>query len=156
MAEEPGDAWAAWLRERLDTHPTIRTNADLVRAGGLKDNGRPRIDASTVTQWLRGRRPSFQLALVTADAFGVDPMEVLMVAGYPIEGWEGRMVVLDGDGSEIPTVGGDAKDADKFVSAPGKGGESGVSNEDVLRAIQEMRAAVEALSERLAERESDS
>lgn len=81
---EPRDQWAAWLREQFDAHPTIRRNADLSRAGGMKDNGRPRIDNATVTQWLRGRRPSYELALAAADAFGASREDALNAAGYPV------------------------------------------------------------------------
>ncbi|MCU1592465.1 MAG: Flagellar biosynthesis protein FlhA [Frankiales bacterium] len=79
---ETYDAWSAWLRDRFDEHRQIRRPADLVRAGGNKPNGRPVIDASTITQWLRGRRPSYQLAVAAADAFGRPHQEALQAAGY--------------------------------------------------------------------------
>lgn len=82
MSDDPGETWAAWLREQFDSHPRIKLAADLVRAGGEKQNGRPVIDASSVTAWLRGRQPSFKLAVVVGEAFGVDVGEALIAAGY--------------------------------------------------------------------------
>lgn len=82
---EAGDQWSQWLRDRFDSHRRIRIPAELVRASGTKPNGRPVIDASTVTQWLRGRRPSFELAVVAARAFGVPREDALRAAGYEID-----------------------------------------------------------------------
>lgn len=98
-----GESWAAWLREQFDRSPTIKSNADLVRASGIKPNGRPVIDASTVTQWLRGRRPSFQLAVAAAEAFRVPAVGALSAAGYEVEA---RRDV------EEASVGGRAEDAE--------------------------------------------
>ncbi|GAW57328.1 hypothetical protein [Nocardioides sp. PD653] len=134
--DDPGETWAAWLREQLDRHPTIKTNADLVRAGGLKDNGRPVIDASSVTQWLRGRRPSFELAAHTAAAFGVHAGEALAAAGYGLKIWD--------DEDDEPTVGGVPQDAG-YVAAPGEKVEGGATNDDVLQGIREMREDMHAL-----------
>jgi transcriptional regulator with XRE-family HTH domain len=55
-----------------------------MRAGGQKLNGRPVIDPSTITQWLRGRRPSYELAVATAKAFGVSTADALAAAGYDV------------------------------------------------------------------------
>jgi transcriptional regulator with XRE-family HTH domain len=77
--------WATWLREQFDRSRSVRINADLVRAGGKKENGRPVIDASRVTAWLKGKsRPSFDLARRTAVAFGLPGEEGLRAAGYVV------------------------------------------------------------------------
>jgi transcriptional regulator with XRE-family HTH domain len=78
------DTWGDWLRDQFDRHRTIRRPADLMRAGGQKPNGRPVIDPSTITQWLRGRRPSYELAVATAQAFGVSTADALAAAGYDV------------------------------------------------------------------------
>jgi transcriptional regulator with XRE-family HTH domain len=83
MAEERHE-WGDWLREQFDRHPTIRIPAELARAAGRKDNGRPVIDPSRITQWLRGQRPSYDLAVATARAFHADEGEALAAAGYDV------------------------------------------------------------------------
>lgn len=39
-----------------------------------------------MTAWLRGRRPSYELAQATARAFGVDEYDALRAAGYIVSG----------------------------------------------------------------------
>jgi len=82
---EAGEAWAAWLRDQFDRSRTIRIPADLVRAAGTKPNGRPVVDASRVTGWLRGQRPSYELALAAADAFSAPRVAALAAAGYLLD-----------------------------------------------------------------------
>lgn len=130
---DPGESWAAWLREQFDKHPTIKTNADLVRAGGLKPNKRPVIDASSVTQWLRGRRPSFQLATATATAFGVHAGEALAAAGYELDIWD----------EEEATVGDATQDATREEEALLYRRPDGLSDEEWERVKRESREFIE-------------
>lgn len=78
--ETPGAAWSAYIRAALDDHGW--RPADLVRASGVKDNGRPVIDASRVSKWLDGQPPDYHLAVVAAEALGRPPAEALATAGY--------------------------------------------------------------------------
>lgn len=133
MVIDPGKSWAAWLREQFDKHPTIKTNADLVRAGGLKPNKRPVIDASSVTQWLRGRRPSFQLATVVAEAFGVPTVAALAAAGYELDIWE------EPEGH----VGGSAQDALREEDALLYRRPDGMSDEEWEQVKRESRGFIE-------------
>lgn len=91
--------WGDWLREQFDRHPTIRIPADLARAAGNKPNGRPVIDPSRITQWLKGQRPSYQLAVIAAEAFGADVPDALEAAGYGHVSPGGRSTTVYGDGS---------------------------------------------------------
>lgn len=125
--EQVGEAWAAWLREQFDRHRTIRKPADLVRASGTKGNGRPHIDASRVTSWLRGQRPSFELALLAADAFGADEGDALVAAGY----------AFPGTGS----VGSSPQDAERNELPVG----SGVDPELLVELAKADPAAIEAV-----------
>ena len=80
---EVGESWAAWLRTEMDRRGMIA--ADLSRAGGTKANGRPVIDPSTITQWLRGRRASYELAGVVADVLDVPRDAARRAAGYDVQ-----------------------------------------------------------------------
>ena len=81
---EVGESWAAWLRTEMERRGMIA--ADLSRAGGRKTNGRPVIDPSTITQWLRGRRASYDLAGAVADVLGISRDEARRAAGYDVQG----------------------------------------------------------------------
>ena len=72
--------FAAWLSDALGTRP----NTYLVQRSGTKPNGRPRIDASRVHSWLKGERPSFNLATIAAEALGRPADEALRAAGYDV------------------------------------------------------------------------
>jgi transcriptional regulator with XRE-family HTH domain len=133
VSNDAGESWAAWLREQFDKHPTIKSNADLVRAGGLKANQRPVIDASSVTQWLRGRRPSFELATATAAAFGVHVGEALAAAGYGLNVWD----------DEEPTVGDATQDASREEEALLYRRPDGLSDEEWERVKRESREFIE-------------
>ncbi len=56
--------------------------ADLVRRSGRKPNGRPVIDASRVTAWTKGERPSHRLTVLAARSLGVPARDALRAAGY--------------------------------------------------------------------------
>lgn len=73
--------FAKWLAVALEG----RRQVDLVRRSGAKANGRPRIDPSRVTGWMRGERPSFDLTVVAARALDRPPLEALEAAGYRVE-----------------------------------------------------------------------
>jgi hypothetical protein len=75
-----GERWAFWLETTLEDK-TWRA-ADLVRASGLKPNGRPVIDAPRVSGWLKGERPSYDLAALAGECLGVGADEALAAAGY--------------------------------------------------------------------------
>lgn len=77
-----GQRWAEWLRRQLATHPTITTAAELVRASGTKPNGRPVINDSVVSKWLKGVRPSDENVRIVARALGVPEDNALQAAGY--------------------------------------------------------------------------
>lgn len=114
MAEQRHE-WGDWLRARFDEHAQIKRPADLVRASGAKENGRPVIDASSITQWLRGRRPSYELAVATAQAFGVSFSDALTAAGYTEVARAGKIVIsVDSDGTSGGSVGPAAQDAPLF------------------------------------------
>lgn len=71
--------WAEWLKQRLDGRP----NVYLVKNSGVKENGRPRIDDSRVSKWLKGeQKPSVDLALLAAEVLGADSGEALRAAGF--------------------------------------------------------------------------
>lgn len=79
--QEPGRTWATWLQRQLDRRQW--RPIDLVRAGGTKANGRPVIGSERLTNWLRAsQRPSYDFAILTADALGVSPEDALLAAGY--------------------------------------------------------------------------
>lgn len=141
MSEDPGESWAAWLRDQFDRHPTIKTNADLVRAGGNKPNGRPVIDASTVTQWLRGRRPSFQLATTAATAFGTNVANALAAAGYELDIW--------GDPTQA-TVGADHDDSQQLEDSLLYRRPEGLADEEWEEIKRETRGYLEWQIERAA------
>lgn len=144
MAEQRPE-WADWLREQFDSHPTIRINADLVRAGGEKDNGRPRIDASTVTQWLRGRKPSYELAMATAEAFGRPISEALVAAGFRLDAEQRGESV--GDGQQDGAVFRRDPDIDIALRALVRAGEKNAEN------AAELNAAITALARALGREE---
>jgi transcriptional regulator with XRE-family HTH domain len=141
---DPGETWAAWLREQFDQHPTIKKNADLVRAGGIKSNGRPVIDASSVTQWLRGRRPSYELATATANAFGRSPQEALRASGYihPGDAW------ATGDDPSVGAAVQDAEDEEDKLLLYRR--PEGLSDQEWERIKQESRGFIEWQIERAA------
>lgn len=71
--------FAAWLREALAGRP----NVYLVRNSGTKENGRPVIDDSRVSKWLKGeQRPSMELASLAARVLGKPQSAALRAAGY--------------------------------------------------------------------------
>lgn len=70
-----------WLSDALGGRP----NTYLVERSGRKPNGRPRIDGSRVHAWLKGERPSFDLAAVAAEALGRPAGEALRAAGYQVQ-----------------------------------------------------------------------
>lgn len=68
-----------WLRDALGDRP----NVYLVRNSGTKENGRPVIDDSRVSRWLKGdQRPSMELAVLSARVLGEPPSQALKAAGY--------------------------------------------------------------------------
>lgn len=75
-----GQRWAFWLETQLEDKNW--RPADLVRASGLKENGRPVIDAPRVSAWLRGERPSYELAGVAGEALSVGAAAARTAAGY--------------------------------------------------------------------------
>lgn len=88
--------WATWLQDQFERHRTIRRPVDLAKASGTKPNGRPRIDDSRISSWLKGQRPSYELAMVAAEAFGRPISEALTAAGYRMEPeHRGELVVPD-------------------------------------------------------------
>lgn len=71
--------FAVWLRGALAGRP----NVYLVRMSGTKDNGRPVIDDSRVSKWLKGeQRPSPELASLAAEVLGRPQHEALEASGY--------------------------------------------------------------------------
>lgn len=69
----------AWLRAALNGRP----NVFLVRNSGEKENGRPVIDDSRVSKWLKGdQRPSMELASLAARVLGGSEAEAIRAAGY--------------------------------------------------------------------------
>lgn len=73
--------WAAWLQGQLDA--VGWTQADLVRAAGEKENGRPLIGPDMVWRWLKeGRQPSLPSALRVAEAMNIPAPEALAAAGH--------------------------------------------------------------------------
>lgn len=68
-----------WLRQALNGRP----NVFLVRNSGVKENGRPVIDDSRVSKWLKGdQRPSMELAALAARVLGGSQAKALSAAGY--------------------------------------------------------------------------
>ena len=65
--------------------PPRKRPIDLVRGGGTKPNGQPVIRADRVHHWLKGQRPSYDLAVATARALGVPERQALAAAGYAAE-----------------------------------------------------------------------
>lgn len=79
-------AWARWLDAQIRHHPTIRTGADLSRASGTNEHGRPLIGQDRISLWRRGvESPSFRLAIATADALSVSREDALSAAGYVVD-----------------------------------------------------------------------
>jgi hypothetical protein len=72
--------WSLWLQDQLRRRNWRAT--DLVVASGVKDNGRPVIDAPRVSNWIAGERPSTRLAAVVAQVFDVGIEEVLVASGH--------------------------------------------------------------------------
>lgn len=72
-----------WLDVQLSKRRWIP--ADLVRASGVKPNGRPVIDAPRVGSWLKGERPGPELIVALANALGLGAPEVFRAAGYPVD-----------------------------------------------------------------------
>ena len=71
--------FASWLRDSMAGKP----NVYLVRNSGVKENGRPVIDDSRVSKWLKGeQRPSMELASLAARVLGKPQSEALRAAGY--------------------------------------------------------------------------
>lgn len=95
--------WGDWLREQFDRHPEIRIPADLARAAGKKENGRPLIDPSRITQWLRGQRPSYDLTVAAAQAFGAPVQTALEAAGYANVFLGGEVITIYEDGTRDTT-----------------------------------------------------
>lgn len=84
--QEPtaGERWAFWLETQLEDRDWRAT--DLVKASGVKANGRPVIDAPRVSAWLKGERPSYELASAAGIALGVGATPALLAAGYTAVG----------------------------------------------------------------------
>lgn len=142
-----GDTWAAWLRDQFDQHPTIKRNADLVRAAGEKDNGRPVIDGSTVTQWLKGRPPSYPLARAAAAAFGADMAKAMKAAGYDpivqVAAKDGARGAEDATVTSATVVGADDDDADVVLFRR----PAGIPDEEWERRKPEFERVVRAIGE---------
>lgn len=88
-----GDRWADWLRAAL--HDRGWLQSEIVKASGLKDNGRPIIDASRVSQWINaGEVPRDPDILhEVARIFGVRIGVVLNAAGWlPDEELDGTTI----------------------------------------------------------------
>ena len=81
---------ASWLRNQLDRLDW--TAADLAR--------RVQVNKGRVSEWTSGkRRPSSQTCIRLADALGVDPDELLAVAGHrvsqqPLDDQKTRIIAL--------------------------------------------------------------
>ncbi|MPZ60324.1 MAG: hypothetical protein GEU93_03315 [Propionibacteriales bacterium] len=70
-----------WLRDAMEGRP----NVFLVRNSGVKASGRPVIDDSRVSKWLKGeQRPSWDLAVLAAETLGRPAEESLEAAGYQL------------------------------------------------------------------------
>ena len=83
MAEKVGAAaaWAQWLREAMDAAGLKAI--DIQNRSGHKENGRPVIDRSRVSQWLnKPERPSFEFVSLVANIVGRPVEEALEAAGY--------------------------------------------------------------------------
>lgn len=69
------ETWAEWLRNRLDERAWKQS--DLVR------ESKSHIKADRVSKWLNGReRPSYKLAIITANTLGIPHDVALSAAGY--------------------------------------------------------------------------
>ena len=77
---EWGQHWAAWLHAQLKDRAMSRT--EFVNASPRKANGRPEIDATVLGRWLKGQRPTFDKAVMTAAILGLDAALVVRQAGY--------------------------------------------------------------------------
>jgi hypothetical protein len=112
-----GDRWAFWLETQLEDKGW--KPADLVRASGLKANGRPVIDAPRVSAWLKGDRPSFDLASAAGTALGLGSSTALVAAGYAVEVDSGaspaRVFSYTAEGKDARDVGPDV-DAEPYAA----------------------------------------
>lgn len=78
-------SWAHWLRRALDDSG-LRP-IDIQNASGIKENGRPVIDRSRVSQWLnKPERPSFDFTLRVAEILKRPAADALTAAGYDSPG----------------------------------------------------------------------
>lgn len=81
MAKRP-ESFGLWLDEQLERRGW--RPSELVRASGVKSNGRPVIDATRIGSWLKGERPGPDLLAALAEALGIGMTEVMRAAGYPV------------------------------------------------------------------------
>jgi hypothetical protein len=78
---ENAESWKAWLEAAM-AEAGLRA-IDIEKRSGSKENGRPWIDRSRVSQWLNvPSRPSFDLAVRVADILHRPHPEALAAAGY--------------------------------------------------------------------------
>lgn len=131
-----------WLREALAGRP----NVFLVQNSGKKENGRPVIDDSRVSRWLKGdQRPSTELAVLTARVLGKPPSEALVAAGHnygmslkTLERIDSEFV---GEPTPAESVGGDRNDPGIGTIKARK--PANMSDEDFKRLLNEYQEEIE-------------
>lgn len=96
MANTP-EQFSLWLDRQLERRRWKQ--ADLVRASGVKPNGRPVIDAPRVGSWLKGERPGPDLIVPLATALSVRPTDVMRAAGYPVD--EPKLTLIPDAGEDL-------------------------------------------------------
>ena len=91
--------WASWLKAAMVD--AGMTRGDLIEAIGRRPDGRPKVDASRLSNWMaRGTQPSFRNVLLVARALGVSEGSALEAAGYDRDG----TVVRSHDGTSMEMV----------------------------------------------------
>lgn len=136
MPEDSPD-FATWLRGALSGRP----NVFIVKRSGTKQNGRPVIDDSRVSKWLKGQKPSMENASLVARILGQPESDALVAAGYTY-GHSLRSIERIHD--ERP-VGGGGEDPG-YVAAPGEAVEQSVTDKQVLEQLRAIRNHLDELS----------
>ena len=89
-----GHHWALWLGGEMARQNLSRT--DFVARSPVKRNGRPEVDATMLSRYLQGQKPTFEKAAIVAQILQLPPVEVVRQAGW-LATPEDPLIIQDGD-----------------------------------------------------------
>lgn len=89
-----GHHWALWLKGEMARQNLSRR--EFVARSPVKRNGRPEVDDTMLSRYLKGQKPTFEKAAVVAQILALPPVEVVRQAGW-LATPDDPLIITDGD-----------------------------------------------------------